>query len=331
MEQVSRALQFVFDLFRYHKLKILTVLLSAFAFFMLMFPFSDLSDLLTTQIMSATGNRIYFKAQGLNIGLLPVPSVSGNNVTVDVQGASTIEASELTIRPSLLSLWALRSGDIWKVSGSVSAEGLWGGNIHLSMSPAGTNDQGAAKSHLAADGQSIHLKDLENLFGNLPITAQGQASFQSTFDFYPGFEDQPEGQLSLVSQPLKIPPSNIPTDLGVVPIPGLNWSQVQMKGHLSNSTFVIDGVTLGTSKDPVYGRIKGQMNVRVDRRGPSIGNYDLTVELTFSRDARRAFQSFLSFIDSHKQELRGGGARYLFRARATNVNMPPSLESVSRF
>ena len=74
MEKVAQAiLGFVRDIFKIHKLKIFTVVFSALLFFVMLFPFDDLSDLVTEKVAVATNNQVFLTFERLNLSLFPGP------------------------------------------------------------------------------------------------------------------------------------------------------------------------------------------------------------------------------------------------------------------
>ncbi len=53
----------------------LTALFSAGLFIFWLFPFGDLSQLITTQIYAGSGNQVYVQFETLDMSLLPKPAI----------------------------------------------------------------------------------------------------------------------------------------------------------------------------------------------------------------------------------------------------------------
>jgi type II secretion system protein N len=327
---MKKVFELIIQLFRFHKLKILVIFLSAIFFTMVLFPFSDLTDLVTAKVLEGSNNQVLFQADKLDLGLFPPVSLSGENVSVDVGLYPTVEAKKITVSPSLFSLIGLAAGsDPASINASVDAEGIMGGNIYLSQKPDGSNDEGAKRNRLTVQADNVQLSDLTN-FLESPISVQGKATLKSNIGFYPNFDAQPEGDLQLTSKGIKIPPGTIPTQFGPVPMPGVSWSQLLLKAHMGGSNLYLDDVSFGSAKDPMSGRVKGQMNVRVDKTGPVLGAYDVKVELNLTASAEKELDTFLILLKDFRQSTSQGG-KYVFRATAQAAGMQPNLGRLQSF
>lgn len=319
---MKRIFSLIIDLFRFHKLKMLLVLLTAGFFLLILFPFSDLTDLMTGKILEATNNRVFIQADKLDLSVLPTVNLDGQNVVVDISSLpAPLTAKRIAISPSVLSLLGLAfKANPAFMSVSLDADGLFGGNVSLSQRPNGSNDEGAKKNHLSLKAENIQLHELDRL-ADSPVSLIGKANLTSEVDFFPLMDGQPEGQVTLTSKGLKIPAGTVPTQFGPLGLPGVNLSAVNVKAHMASSTLILDEVSLGSPKDPISGRAKGQMNLKVDKGGVIPGAYDIRIELNLSVAAERELKSFMVFIEKFRQP-GPAGARYLFRLSATGPGTP---------
>jgi hypothetical protein len=327
---MKKVLELIIQVFRFHKLKILVVLLSSAFFTAVMFPFSDLTDLVTAKVLESTGNQVLFQADQLNLSLIPPISFGAENISVDVGQYPTVEAKTVSIAPSIFSLISLAAGgNPASINVSLDAEGLMGGHVYISHKPDGTSDDGAKKNRLTVRADAIQVGDIQD-FLNLPIAVQGKASLNTSFDFFPNFDGQPEGQLQVSSKSIKIPPGTIPTQFGPLPMPGVVWSQLAVKAHMGSSNLYLDDISFGSPHDPMSGRVKGHMNLRVDRSGPVLGAYDVSVELNVSTSAERDLDTLLILLKDFRQSTPQGG-KYIFRVTAQAANAQPNLGRLQSF
>ncbi len=327
---MKRILEFIIQLFRFHKLKMLTVIGSSIGVMLLLFPFSDLTDLLTQKVMEATKNQVLLQVDKLDLGFFPTPSINGEGVTVDVGTWPTIEAKKLSISPSMFSLISLSTGSPpTALRVSVDADGFLGGKFYIFHKPDGTNDEGAKKNHVTIKAESIQLGEIQK-FVDSPIAFEGKANLDTDFSFFPAFDGQPEGEVHVTSRALKIPPGNIPTQFGPIPMPGVSWSQFLLKARMAASNLYIDDLAFGAAKDPMSGRVKGQMNVKVDRNGPILGAYDLKVELNVTTAAERDLDTLLVLLKDFRSQTPSGG-KYLFRVSANGMYSQPNLGRLQSF
>lgn len=341
-------LQGLWATFLYLRLALVLALLSAGFFLVWLFPFSDLSDFVTTKVSQATGNQVYVQFKTLSVGFLPGPSVSGTGVQLETQASPPLEAQWMKFAPSLLDIVAnigtvlsAARGNLeanQKLSSvigmSMQAEGLLGGDVDLQLKPAGKNEQGAMRSKIYLDVKSLNLGEVQNLL-DLPVKLSGQADLSSSLQAYANFEEQPEGDVELRAKALKMPASSVPTPMGPLSLPAIGFGEVVFKGRLSNGVLNIEEALLGKKGDPVRGRIKGQLGLRLEKRGPSvapsIGAYDLKLDLEFSPAAEADFNLLLPLISGYRTQAPSGGTRYLMQVKASRPGYPPEMTQISTF
>lgn len=325
---MKRVFELILQLFKYHKLKMLAVIVSAAGFFFLLFPFSDLTDLITAKVMDATGNQVLFQAEKLSVGFLTGLSVEGDEVSVDVGNYPTIEAKTLSASPSLFSIaFSPSQPQDWSIS--ADATGLFGGKVSVSHARDGSAEDGAKKNRIVIDADSIQIGEALK-FINSPVEVQGKASLKTDMDFFPAMDGQPEGQVELNSKGLKLLAGSVPTEMGMFPIPNINWSQVHLKLKMGSNTLTFEDIALGSSKDPLSGRAKGKMNLKIDKTGAIIGAYEISVELNVQQAAEKDLDLELALLKVFRQASASGG-KYLFKVSSNSGNNVPNLGPLSTF
>lgn len=327
-----------FSLVMTNKGKLFFALISTLVFLFILFPFDDLSDLVSTQVSKATGNSLYLQFQKLKMSLFPTPGLKMEKVFIQASQAPSINMESLTITPSL-------SGLIYKKPyGQVSIHGIAGGDFELSVTKGPRNEAGAEREKFEIQGQKIALKELmKNTGHSIPLEGLGQFSIMSLSD--PLWKDQPEAELDLSINKFALPPLSVPTPLGPLNLPGFNLGQVLLKGRLSGGNFNIEKGTFGKETDEIQGLVKGSLALNINRRtesslglalGPLLsflglqhgnldyGSYNFDIEFTVKKSFQDRASAFLIFIDSYKSTA-PQGAVYRFKISGVNFMAPPTI------
>jgi type II secretion system protein N len=317
MEYVIR----FFRLLNANKGKLVLMIFSALVFIFILFPFDDLSDLISTQVANMSGNSVYLQFEKLKMSLFPTPGVQMDQVYIESMRTPALTAQELTITPSV-------SGMIQqKPYGHVSAKGFLKGDVDINVGKGQRSDNGVERQKLEISAQKISLHDVREL-ANLPVQLKGQMNLQTTALADLTFQEQPDVDVDLTINQFELPPSNVNTPMGPLTLPDLKLSTVELKGRLAAGRFIIETGTIGKPTDELYGTIKGNIGLTFLNRGGAIGQdigaYSFDIDLR----ARKSFQDraalFLTFIDGFKTPM-SDGAQYKFRVSAVNPMMPPSI------
>lgn len=335
-----------------HKLFVGLVFVFTVLFAVLLFPFNDLSDAITSAVARQTNNQVYLQAKELNFHLIPTPAVSARELKVET-ALPPIEAQWAKITPSLFSvifssftIIKAARGDVEaarslgsKIGMSISAEGVFGGEASLNMSAGSKGESGLQRSRVSMSFEEINLKDVQR-WADLSINLQGRANFASDMQFTPDFQEQPEGDYELQMAEFKMPAGTVQIPMGEasfpVNLPTLTLKKVVLKGRMSAGKFIIEEGLFGQSQDPIYGRIRGQLDVRLLPQGgavvPSFGVYDLTVDLNTSPEIQKDKTLSLAFapIESAKTPNASGGAKYTFKASGT-LGAYPQITRIDSF
>lgn len=316
------------------KLFFLVTLASALFFFAWLFPFGDLSQVVTTKISEASGRQVYMQFESLDLHLVPTPSISGTGVSIET-ALPPLQASWVKITPSLLSmLFSLptfikaNGGDpeaqkaaAAKLGVSLAAEGLLGADVDLSIRPGKKSERGAERSRVSLMVENLDLKEVQD-WSDLPIKMQGRAHLSTDMQIAPDFQDQPEGEYTIRADKFVMPANTllIPFEGASMPVnlPGLSLANLTLKGRMVNGSLFIEDGKFGDSRDPLSGRIKGKVDVKfISSRGsiqPVPGQYALTVDLSASKAFEKEF-SYLGMLLGNVKTATPTGSRYLFQIK----------------
>jgi hypothetical protein len=326
-------------------------LIAAVFFFAWTFPFSDLSDVVTSTVARGTNGQIYLQFETLDLSPLPTPSVSAKNVSVDTPTFPTLQAKWVKFAPSWMSIvwniWTIKKasgGDpeataklSTRIGASISAEGLLGGDVDIKIRPGTANDQGADRSKVSLFVEKLNLAEFQK-WSDLPVKMSGQASLDTTIQFTPSFTDQPEGDIDLRVNKFNMPAGTfmLNADGNPFPInfPTITLENVVLKGRLVGGKFIIEEGTFGKSKDPLSGRIKGNIVLRLIPTGsqvsPQFGAYNFTVELNTSALVDKE-AGFAFFIFDNAKTKTATGSHYLFTASGAGLGPPPQVQKIGSF
>lgn len=316
-----------------------------------LFPFNDLSDAVTSAVAKQTGNQVYIQASELNIHVLP-PGISAENLKVETS-LPPIEAEYARITPSIWSLvksiaTVIRAAGgnpeaarelSSKIGVSINAQGLWGGEASFSMGAGSKGESGAARSRVSVMLEEINLKEVQR-WADLAVNFQGRANFATDMQFSQDFQEQPEGEYELKLAKFVMPAGVVQVPMGgatfPINLPTLTLENVTLRGRMVAGKFFIEEGMFGQSKDPIYGRIKGSLDVRIQQQmgqlAPSFGQYDLTVDLTTSAEIQRDKTLALAFapIEAAKAPTANGGAKYTFKANGV-LGAYPNITRIDSF
>lgn len=297
------------------------MLFSALAFCILLFPFSDLSDLVTAQVSKQTNNQIYLQFDQIHMSLFPQPGIALDQVYIEGALFPALKSQELVFTPSIMSLITQ------KPAGQISANGFLRGKIKASISPGTKSDNGTERQKLTLKAEQLSLAELKSLL-NLPVSLKGNLNIDTTAIADLTFKEQPDVDLVVNIERFELPPSNVQTMMGPLTLPELKLSSVQLKGRLAAGKFMIEDGLIGGANDEINGSIKGSINLEIQNRGtsfaPVIGGYNFDIDLKIKKSFEDKSSLFLSFIDQYKSPI-PGGSRYAFKLSAPNPMMPPSF------
>lgn len=303
-----------------HKWKIVFTLFLSVVFIVILFPLSDLNDLVSSQVSKQTQNQVFLQFDKMSLNPIPV-SLSLENVYVETRQLSALTSQEVRVQPSIAALLARKPG------GTVTAKGFLKGEVEVSLKPASSN--GAVdKSEIHLNAQNINLKDAREA-ANISLPIKGQLSIESHAIADLTMTEQPEMDLNLVISKFELPSTSIALqDFGQLSLPELKLGRIELKGRLNNGRFQIETGKLGTAQDEFYGDVTGNLNLTFQNiQGqivPVIGGYDLSLDLKAAQSFQDKARFFLSFLDGYKVQS-GATAGYKFKVQASAMGMPPQF------
>lgn len=315
------AIVIFFRLVLRHKLKILLTFLLSVFFFIFLFPLSDLNDYISAQVSKLTGNAVFLQFDQMHLQPLKA-AVRFEKVYLESPVVSSLTSDEVSISPSLPALLARQPG------GTVTAKGFLNGEVELSLTPGPASAAGASRSKINLTATKINLKSVREVAGlSLPIKGELNLTGQVLADMT--LTEQPELDLSVTINRFELPTSSLSLqDLGLINLPEIKLSKVELKGRLSGGKFQIENGKLGTQKDDFYGDIKGDMNISFQNMAgqivPIFGAYDISLDLRASPAFQEKAKFFLSFLDGYKSES-AQGTQYKFKVQSAAQGMPPQF------
>lgn len=303
--------------------KLLLILTLTLVFLFLLFPLSDLNDLISNEVSRLTQNRVYFQFDKMHINPLTA-SLNLDNVLVETPQISNLTSDSVQISPSLMAAFQKKPG------GTFVATGLLKGDVEVNITPTD------GKTKIELNAQNISLSEAREIAQlNLPIKGQVTLTSQALTDYNlldGSMTEQPEMDLNLSVLKFELPSTTITNHmLGSINIPQIQFDKVELKGRLTNGKFQIESGKLGTSKDPLYGDVKGEIGLSLTNINgqitPQFGSYNITVDLKANSDFQSRAQLFLSFLDASKT-LQGSTAQYKFKLQGDMMNNSFQLNPV---
>ena len=296
--------------------KISLTALIAVIMVVLLFPFGDLNDFISSKVLEATQNQIYLQFDELKLNPIAV-SANMENVVVETPSISNITIKNLSASPSVKALIARQPG------GHVIAEGIWGGDLDLKLSP-----NGSGKSDVALSAEKLSLKSITQAFNiGLPLAGSLKANIQASVDL--SFAEQPDGEITAQIQKFEMSsgPVNIP-EMGSLNVPEVKFSVVDMKSKLQAGKLILENVKLGGAADDLSGTIKGDMAITFRNMNgqivPMIGAYNISIDLVAKPAFKDRASFFLNFIDRF-QSADASGTRYKLKLSSSGPGMPPQM------
>jgi len=322
----ERILEPIFYVLRNHKKTMLLSLASAGVFTILLFPYGDLSDLITEKIAESSQNQIFLRFDDLGVGILP-PSIKMSNVSVASSFLPTLKAGALYLAPSVTGFLTFKPGF------SASIDEVMDGDIHLTYRSGKKVSDRVQMQQVLLELSKIDLKNFSQ-FASLPVALEGSMNTDLDAQLDPTFIEQPFGDLALHIKKFRLPSSTVPTPIGPTALPSTEFSNIRIKSRLNSGDLVIEEGQFGSSSEPVNGRFKGHVNLRFNRQGsqlvPQWGSYQFKIDFSFNRGAEKDFGIFLSLLDNYKT-VTGSGSRYALTLTGNSFYEPPTMTPLGSY
>ena len=263
---MNQVLQSILNVFKFHKKKIVFFFGSISFWFLVLFPWDDLSDFVTLKVSQLSQNNVYLQFDGLSFGLMPQLGIKMDEVVVESAYAPTLSMETLGFAPALSNLFG-------SPGGKAKAYGLFGGNAIVDFGPSNELDIEGQEFGVSINLEEVALKDLFKYIKkaqNIPVSMSGKTNFDSNLYIDPTFKAQPKGNVELVIAKLEIPSSNVSLGSGLsMSFPAIKLSNVVIDGNLNDGKFFIKEGKIGdgTKKDELYGQITGDIFFEIQRGG----------------------------------------------------------------
>lgn len=298
-----------------NKGKIGLSVLSTLVFAVLLFPFNDLSDFISRQVSVATRNSVFLQMGGLDLSFFPQFGAQAQQVYVEAAFLPGLRIEELTITPSL------RSAISQKPYGSLSAKGVFQGDVNARLGAGGTSERGNPLQQLDITAKRLNLQDLRAI-ANLPLVIKGRLEAQTSGKIDLNWAEQPDLEINFKIDQLELPPSTVNLGMmGDLSLPEMRVSSVEFKGKLSNGRLTIENMRVGNQpQDDLLGSVKGSLTMNM--RGPmmDLGAYTFDVDVRPSPEFRERAKFFLEFIAGYQQ-----GDRYRMKISGSRFGAPPAM------
>lgn len=306
------------------KYKIALISFLTSVFLLILFPYGDLSDLVTSIVAKNTNNQVYVKFENASVSLVPA-GLKLEKPLLETSTLPSLEADLLTFSPNLKSIIFKKPG------GSIVAENFWGGNIAGSLSPGPTSEAGNETSKISFEGKSVNLERVMDFF-NSPVRLQGRADIVTSGSLQLAFLEQPDLDLDLRVSGFNFLTSQVNTgQLGSVILPEFKLSVASLKGRLSGGQLLISQATLGSAQEEMFGQIKGKLALNIiNQRGrfyPEIGEYNFDVDLTLKSQLHEKLSLFLFLASGYKTDT-PTGSRYRFKISGVGPAGVPSFSKL---
>ncbi len=317
MKKLKLALRFIFS----HKLKYLVMSVATVVFLIMLFPYNDVGDVVTSQVSQQTNNQVYVVFDRLKAGLT---SLTVENLTVETPALPAISVQEVTVNPALGMLITQ------KPEGTLLAKGLFRGDVELHVKPGKRTEAGVSTHVIDLSAQRLNLNELHKV-AQLPVMLKGRLNLNTTGTADPTFQEQPDFDINMKIDQFELPASTVETMMGPLNLPELRLSQVELKGRLSAGRFNIERALVGKTGDELAGTIRGGINVQIMNQGrgvqPFIGAYQFEIDLDVKKSLKDKAALFLSFLKAYETPTQDG-AQYKFRLNANSLQMPPSMSAL---
>ncbi len=312
-------------LLRFHKTKFLVLLLFVLLFLVVLFPFDDLSDFMTTKVSEASGGSVYVQADGLGLHWLPTPGVRLTSVLLQIVGLPNIASDELTLSPSFLAL--LRGA----LGADVFAKGLFKGNVDLTFEAAEKNKQGQRNQKIKLDASDIALSSLSSFIRDMSIgdfKLGGALNIVGQAKIDPSFEDQPTGNVELSLKNFIFPSYVI--YMGGAPmfnLPELKFKKSYIKTALADGKMQIDDITLGDDKDDLSCKLHGDIAIKLVKGKPSpdLGAYNFNVEIKVLQKFYDQNSVLFALLKPSFKKPMAGGQKFTFKISGDSFMSPPRM------
>ncbi len=325
-------LDFIMDIFRFHKKKILFLLGCILFWFLVLFPYDDLSDFVTLKVTQATQSRVYLQFDGLSFGLMPQLGIMMDQVMVETAFAPPISMKTLGMAPKLSMIFGIPGGKI-------KAYDIFGGNAIVDIGPSNELEIQGQELNLNINLDDVALKELSKFIKQAtqaPLNMSGTTNLQSQVYVDPTFKTQPQGQVEMQIEKLEIPSSNLSLQGMSMPLPALKLSNVKLRGSLKDGILNIKEGKIGSGEknDNLYGEVTGDLEMRIVTGGKVLlTGYNLRVNLNISDNLKRQLSTVLGFVDLYKSigskykfdSLKG--VRYAMTLKARSMNSEPQVSS----
>ncbi len=313
------------NVLRFHKSKIAWLLFSMMAFLFILFPYGDLGGWVATKVTQWTDNQVYLQFEDLGFSFKPQLGVEMEDVFLQTPFLPALKMDSLFAAPSFLGLVTFNPAF------TLIAEGFWGGSVHFSSSGSKKNEREVLVHRFKLSLEEVALGKIQEFF-ELPFSFQGKLLGSTHLAVDLEFGEQPQGDLSMDVVGFRMPPSSIDTQMGPVTLPHVEVSQVSVRGRLNQGELFIEEAQLGSSKDQLYGEIKGKWGVSFRRKGtevsPIFGAYELKIDLNVAQALHKEMELLFFLMDSCKNTTTTG-VRYLCKISGTGGGRPPRFSSIN--
>ena len=277
---MSQILDPIKSLFRYHKLKMLVVILFTFIFAIWILPATDLSDIVANQVTRATG--IYTQLDSLGLAFNPAPGIHADNLVVEPMNMPAVKVEGADVFVSLM------SAILGKQSASAQLSGLFKGNISVDFNEGDKLKSGERLKLITLNSSGVNLEDVSDYLRNaglLSLSLHGALNMENVnLNVDPTFADQPSGAVHMNIAGFTMPAQTLQTQLGPLETSPLNLGKLTVKANLKDGQIDLSELNFGGVKDGLTGKINGQIQMRMQRMGASVSplltNYKLQVDLT---------------------------------------------------
>ncbi len=319
-------LNFFTGIFKFHKLKIFFITFFAFIFFIIFFPYGDLTDLITREVSKATKNNVYLQLDDIGLGFLPTPGIKLNQVEIHEKSTPKITANSLVVSPSILSLLT------FKLGGNVYAENIFDGNVKLSLTKSTKKKKDAFSGDFKVTSMDLYkltsfIKKTSSFSGEI----KGKGNISGNYDIQPSFSSPPKALTQLDISNLILDSIKFNTRGGLIELPTLKFKNVKIDANIEDEKIKIKSLSFGGAKDKLSGSANGTLGIKLTKKGskiiPQVKNYDINLKLNIEENlSKNSLFIPLNIMAGKFSQNTSKGVSYNFRLHAPkDINKPQYL------